>query len=117
MGGRGASAFSDRAKQGDAALNYKDNDNEITDGEQFYDLLVENGRNGAEDFAKVLTDIAVNSGIIKKDQANSVMNSINATYKTMFDNLEENVKRIQEENGMIPAAGDEVKTEAENTPL
>lgn len=45
------------------------------------------------------------------------MNSINATYKTMFDNLEENVKRIQEENGMIPAAGDEVKTEAENTPL
>ena len=98
----------------DAALNYKDNDNEITDGEQ---LLVENGRNGAEDFAKVLTDIAVNSGIIKKDQANSVMNSINATYKTMFDNLEENVKRIQEENGMIPAAGDEVKTEAENTPL
>lgn len=101
----------------DAALNYKDNDNEITDGEQFYDLLVENGRNGAEDFAKVLTDIAVNSGIIKKDQANSVMNSINATYKTMFDNLEENVKRIQEENGMIPVAGDEVKTEAENTPL
>lgn len=99
------------------ALGYKDNDNEITDGEEFYDLLVENDRNGAEDFAKVLTDIAVNSGIIKKDQANSVVNSINATYKTMFDSLEEKAAEI----GQVPTAGDTAGDDSEgksdSTPL
>ena len=98
------------------ALGYKDNDNEITDGEEFYDLLVDNGKIGAEDLTKVLTDVAVNSGIIKKDQANSVVNSINTTYKTMFDSLEERVEKLQKDSGQTPTANDS-EDKSDSTPL
>ena len=100
-----------------AALGYKDNDNEITDGEQFYDLLVENGKIGAEDFTKVLTDIAVNSGIIKKDQANSVTKSVSDTYKNMFDSLNDKVKEIQDDSGQVPTAGESTENKEDSTPL
>lgn len=100
-----------------AALGYKDNDNEITDGEQFYDLLVDNGKIGAEDLTKVLTDIAVNSGIIKKDQANSVTKSVSDTYKNMFDSLNDKVKEIQDDSGQVPTAGESTEDKEDSTPL
>ncbi len=100
-----------------AALGYKDNDNEITDGEQFYDLLVDNGKIGAEDLTKVLTDIAVNSGIIKKDQANSVTKSVSDTYKNMFDSLNDKVKEIQDDSGQVSTAGESTEDKEDSTPL
>lgn len=100
-----------------AALGYKDNDNEITDGEQFYDLLVDNGKIGAEDLTKVLTDVAVNSGIIKKDQANSVTKSVSDTYKNMFDSLNDKVKEIQDDSGQMPTAGESTEDKEDSTPL
>ena len=100
-----------------AALGYKDNDNEITDGEQFYDLLVDNGKIGAEDLTKVLTDIAVNSGIIKKDQANSVTKSVSDTYKNMFDSLNDKVKEIQDDSEQVPTAGESTEDKEDSTPL
>ena len=100
-----------------AALGYKDNDNEITDGEQFYDLLVDNGKIGAEDLTKVLTDIAVNSGIIKKDQANSVTKSVSDTYKNMFDSLNDKVKEIQDDSGQVSSAGESTEDKEDSTPL
>lgn len=100
-----------------AALGYKDNDNEITDGEQFYDLLVDNGKIGAEDLTKVLTDVAVNSGIIKKDQANSVTKSVSDTYKNMFDSLNDKVKEIQDDSGQVPTAGESTEDKEDSTPL
>lgn len=99
------------------ALGYKDNDNEITDGEQFYDLLVDNGKIGAEDLTKVLTDIAVNSGIIKKDQANSVTKSVSDTYKNMFDSLNDKVKEIQDDSGQVSTAGESTEDKEDSTPL
>ena len=74
----------------DTALNYKDNDNVITDGEELYDLLVERGvaNLNADGIAKVLTDIAVASGIIKKDQANSLLKSVKDTYDNVFDEID-----------------------------
>lgn len=100
-----------------AALGYKDNDNEITDGEQFYDLLVDNGKIGAEDLTKVLTDVAVNSGIIKKDQANSVTKSVSDTYKNMFDSLNDKVKEIQDDSGQVSTAGESTEDKEDSTPL
>lgn len=100
-----------------AALGYKDNDNEITDGEQFYDLLVDNGKIGAEDLTKVLTDVAVNSGIIKKDQANSVTKSVSDTYKNMFDSLNDKVKEIQDDSGQVPTAGESTEDKEDSIPL
>ena len=70
------------------SLNYKNNDNTITDGEELYDLLVDNGRTGIADFAKVITDIAVASGIINKPQANSLVKNIGKTYDDIFKEIE-----------------------------
>lgn len=70
------------------SLNYKNNDNTITDGEELYDLLVDNGHTGMGDFAKIITDIAVASGIISKPQANSVVNSVTRTYESVFSELD-----------------------------
>lgn len=80
----------------EAALSYKNNDNSITDGEEFYDLLVENGTVGSEAFTQLFMDIATNSGILRKDQSNSVVKSVNAVYDDVFANLENKSKEMVE---------------------
>lgn len=87
----------------DTALNYKNNDNNITDGEELYDLLVDNGTCGNEDFAKIITDIAVCSGIIKKDQANSLVKSVTATYNSMFDSLDDIIEDTKTNKEATPS--------------
>ncbi|MDE5781484.1 MAG: hypothetical protein K2I03_08410 [Lachnospiraceae bacterium] len=72
----------------DAALNYKNNDNEITDGEQLYDLLVDNSICGVEGFQKILTDIAINSGILTKQQGNTVQKLVKNTFEDAFADIE-----------------------------
>ena len=73
----------------ETALNYRDNDNVITDGAELYDMLVDNDYSGAAEFGKVLLDVAVASGIIRKDQANSLLNTISRTYEEAFKNIDE----------------------------
>lgn len=80
----------------EAALSYKNNDNSITDGEEFYDLLVENGTVGSGAFTQLFMDIATNSGILRKDQSNSVVKSVNAVYDDVFANLENKSKEMVE---------------------
>lgn len=77
------------------ALNYKNNDNTIKSGEELYDLMVDNDYCGIEAFAKVVTDIAVASGIIKKEQANSVLKSVEDTYDSVFNDLENVLKKSE----------------------
>ena len=79
----------------DTALNYKDNDNTIKSGEELYDLMVDNDYCGIEAFAKVVTDIAVASGIIKKEQANSVLKSVEDTYDSVFNDLENVIEKAE----------------------
>jgi len=69
------------------ALSFKDNKNEITDGAQFYELLVDNGYSGKEAFAKLIFDIAAVSGIIKEEQSEKLSSMISTTYNAMFDSL------------------------------
>lgn len=78
----------------EAALSYKGNDNSITDGEEFYDLLVENGTTGSGEFAQIFMDIATNSGIISKDRSNSVVKTINAVYDDVFGDLKDRTEKI-----------------------
>ena len=73
----------------ETALNHRDNDNVITDGAELYDMLVDNDYSGAAEFGKVLLDVAVASGIIRKDQANSLLNTISRTYEEAFKNIDE----------------------------
>lgn len=54
------------------ALNYKNNENAITDGEEFYDLLVDNGYAGQNDFMRLLTSVAAASGLISEKQKKQI---------------------------------------------
>lgn len=69
------------------ALTFKDNENEITDGAEFYELLVDNGYSGKEAFAKLIFEIAATSGIIKENQSEQLSTMIDDTYSAMFDSL------------------------------
>lgn len=82
----------------DTALNYKNNDNTIKSGEELYDLMVDNDYCGIEAFAKVVTDIAVASGIIKKEQANSVLKSVENTYDSVFNDLENVIEKAEKKD-------------------
>lgn len=69
------------------ALSFKDNENPVNDGEQFYEILVNNGYCGKEDFARLIFKIAVSSGIIKPEQEEKLSKMIDNTYSSMFDSL------------------------------
>ena len=69
------------------ALSFKGNENPVTDGEQFYEILVNNGFCGKEDFARLTFKIAVSSGIIKPEQEEKLSKMISDTYNTMIDSL------------------------------
>lgn len=69
------------------ALTFKGNENEITDGAEFYELLVDNGYSGKEAFAKLIFEIAAASGIIKENQSEQLSSMITDTYSAMFDSL------------------------------
>lgn len=69
------------------ALSFKDNKNPVTDGAEFYDILVNNGYCGQEDFTELVLKIAACSGIVKEEQGNKVAEAIADTYSAMFDNF------------------------------
>lgn len=80
------------------ALTFTGNENQVTDGEQFYELLVDNGYSGKEDFAKLVFDIAAASGIIKEGQSEKVSKMISDKYDEMFDFLSNGSVEEAEEN-------------------
>ena len=55
------------------ALNYKNAENTITDGEELYDLLVDNDYKGIEAFTEIMMGIGEASGLFSKKQAESVI--------------------------------------------
>lgn len=56
------------------ALNYAGNTNKIKTGTELYDMLVDNGFCGTTDFVNIMTNIALNSGLINKDQFDAINN-------------------------------------------
>lgn len=49
------------------ALNWKGNENEVLDGAELYDLMVDEGYCGADRFLAVMLGIAHNAGMISED--------------------------------------------------
>lgn len=88
------------------ALSFKGNENPVTDGEQFYEILVDNGYCGKEDFARLIFKTAVSSGIIKPEQEEKLSKMIDNTYSAMFDSLTE--EKVIED---IMSENDEKKTD------
>lgn len=63
------------------ALNYKDNENEITDGAELYDLIADNDLGGVTGFQEILSGIARESGLLtEKEKA-----AVNAQAEKLFD--------------------------------
>lgn len=69
------------------ALNWDGNDNRITDGETLYDLLVDCGWSGQEAFGELAFEIAAESGLISREQAEQLKAAVKENVARAFDSL------------------------------
>lgn len=67
------------------ALGWPDSGNTITDGEQFYDLLVDGGYAGQERFFALAMDIASASGLMTPRQADDAKRALGKAVQETFD--------------------------------
>ena len=58
------------------ALNWEGYENAVTDGERFYDLLVDQGYCGQIQFSGLAFDIAACSGLVTAEQAKTLKQSV-----------------------------------------
>ena len=58
------------------ALNWEGYENAVTDGERFYDLLVDQGYCGQIQFSGLAFDIAACSGLVTAEQAKTLKESV-----------------------------------------
>lgn len=74
------------------ALSWPESGNEITDGEEFYDLLVDNGYDGQDQFFGLVMDIASKSGMMKPEVAKRAKDAtekmLNKAFASAFDAME-----------------------------
>ena len=74
------------------SLNYRGNENQITDGEEMYDLLVDNGMAGVGDFSELLFGIATKSGIVSEEDAQSFIAKAKGLMGDIIGSLDAPVK-------------------------
>ena len=74
------------------ALTFRGNDNQITDGEEMYDLLVDNGVSGIGDFADILFGIAAKSGIVSDADAEAFAKKAKGMMDDIIVSLDEPAK-------------------------
>ena len=78
------------------ALNWPESGNTITDGEVFYDLLVDWGWHGQERFGELAFDLAAASGLITEHQACQLKESLHAAVAQAFSQMGQNVEEETE---------------------
>lgn len=69
------------------ALNWPESGNTITDGEVFYDLLVDWGWHGQERFGELSFDLAAASGLMTEHQACQLKESLRAAVAQAFSQM------------------------------
>ncbi|MCD7770136.1 MAG: hypothetical protein LUH36_08505 [Oscillospiraceae bacterium] len=69
------------------ALNWTDSGNSITDGEELYDLLVDEGYAGQGKFGKLAVDIGVCSGLMESKDGKKVSDLLIQRTSEAFDRL------------------------------
>ncbi|MCC8099231.1 MAG: hypothetical protein LIO78_04080 [Clostridiales bacterium] len=79
------------------ALSWEGSGNPITDGEAFYDLLVDCGYAGQEAFGGLAFDIAACSGLISEGQARMLK-------KTLAEAVDQAFQQV--EHGTLPQSGE-----------
>lgn len=67
------------------ALSFDGNENPITDGVELYDLLVDNGYAGQEQFMELLTSIAFFSGLMSEKRKAQIDAYIKGTVDEAFE--------------------------------
>lgn len=70
------------------ALNFDGNDNKIRSGEALYDLLVDNGYEGQEDFLGLMMDIAKGAGLVTQDDRDKLSRVISKQIRMGMERLE-----------------------------
>ncbi len=86
------------------ALNWPESGNEVTDGEVFYDLLVDWGWHGQERFGALAFDLAAASGLITDCQASQLKENLREAVTQAFAqmNAQENEEPHQEGESPFP---------------
>lgn len=69
------------------AANYKGNDNPSTDGDDIYNLLVDDGVCGQDGFFEVACNIAIASGIMSEDFAGKTVEAIRKELDSIIDSI------------------------------
>ena len=90
------------------ALNWEGSGNSVTDGEVFYDLLVDRGYQGWARFSALAFDIAAASGLVTGEQARRLKCAMEQAMGEAFDCLDRPQKpadRPQEPESAAPFAG------------
>ena len=70
------------------ALSWPESGNTVTDGEVFYDLLVDWGYRGQERFGGLAFDLAACSGLITEGQAKQLKDTLHAAVAEAFTRLD-----------------------------
>jgi hypothetical protein len=70
------------------ALSWPGNENPLTDGAAFYDLLVDEGWRGQAAFAGLVFDLAEYSGLLTHQQAQQLHTALNDAFTSAFSALE-----------------------------
>lgn len=70
------------------ALTFDGNDNKIHSGEKLYDLLVDDGYEGQEDFLGLMMDIAKNAGLVTQDDRDKLGRVISKQIRKGMEQLE-----------------------------
>lgn len=83
------------------ALNWEGNSNKIHSGAELYDMMVDNGYSGSEDFLEVVLGIAHNAGLLTEDDRAKV---------------ERVTKKVIRSNMDALAKEDELEEEGEESP-
>ncbi len=71
------------------ALNWEGSGNPNTDGEAFYDLLVDQGYCGQIQFSALAFDLAVTSGLMTAQQAGQLKASVSQAVADVFAHLDQ----------------------------
>lgn len=71
------------------ALNWKGNENSITDGEELYDLIVDNGYQGIGKLGEILFSIATVSGLISESEKERLLKRADRVFDDALDELDE----------------------------
>ena len=70
------------------ALSFEGSGNKIRSGEALYDLLVDNGYEGQEDFMGLMMDIAKNAGLVTQDDRDKLGRVVSKQIRNAMNRLE-----------------------------